>query len=314
MHTARIGAYKRIAFAVMMFCSVAVVLMALVSPLDIFRHTVFQEYIGMVAFNGAAALLAMWARARFLDKMETTLGKVVLTWVPDILQLLTFLFWLPGAITMADYLVMPWSLPLADAWLAAPEQAIGLTHPVSYAWFESMGAVPAFETIYGIIDTEVKLAGAYCIFVQRDTHRLWQYTASIGAAGVAAVAALWAIPARGPVFFYEGQYPDMPPMLGYAKVLDALRAGEMYDYESVAGLLSCPSFHTVFALMLTRVWLDAPKPIFWTAAFVNGLVVLSTIPVGSHYLVDIVGGILWTAMFAYGIDRLADRMAASDAG
>ena len=302
----RIPAYKRIALGTMTLCSVAVVLMALFSPLDVHRHEVFQKYVGLTSFIAAMAALTFWMRSRFMVHMETPIGQALLRWMPEVMLLLTFLYWLPGAITMADYLVLPWSLPLVDAWLAAPEEALGLTHPVSFAWFERNGLVGPFERIYGILENQILLLAAYYILVKRSTFRLWQYISTLAFAGVASVVPMWAFPARGPTAHYAGEYPVAPPQLDYLIVLDSLRAGEMFDYVTIAGLLSCPSFHTVFALLLIRAWADAPKPLFALAAVANSLVVVSTIPIGSHYLVDIVGGIAWTLMAVFAVDRLAD--------
>jgi len=309
----RIPPYKLIATAVMAACTVLSLVLWLTGPLDVHRHEIFQQYVGMTLLMAALAGAMTVVRDRMLDQIDMDLLKTAIRWAPEVLQLMIFLYWVPGMITIADYLVLPISLPLVDALLAAPEEAIGLTHPVSFAWFERHGLVPAFASIYALLDGQVKLVAAYYLLVKRDLFRLWQYTASVAAAGVVAVGALWALPARGPTTYYEGQYPVMPPATEYIGVLDALRAGEMLDYGSIAGLLSCPSFHTVFALLLTRAWIDAPKPVFAIAAVVNSLVVVSTIPIGSHYLVDIAGGIVWSVLFAVGIDRLARRLTPTEA-
>ncbi len=303
----RIIVYKRLAMTAMSACTLLTIVLWAVGDLPVHRHEVFRSYVGMTALMATFAGITGGLRARLGEQVELPALRVALTWAPELFQLLVFLFWIPGMITIATYLVLPYSGPLSDAWLATPELALGLPHPTTFAWFQRHGLVPWFEHIYGILDPQVRLLAAYYLLVKRDLFRLWQYTAALAVAGVASVPVLWALPAVGPTVFYDGAYPVLPPALEYIGTFEHLRQGVLASTSDVAGLLACPSFHTVFAVYLARAWFDAPKPIFAMACVVNGLVVVSTIPVGSHYLIDIVGGLVWALLFAIGVDRLAAR-------
>jgi membrane-associated phospholipid phosphatase len=94
-----------------------------------------------------------------------------------------------------------------------------------------------------------------------------------------------------------GHLPNAP----HVPALLALRSGHMLD-GLPQGLVSFPSYHAAVAILLTiafrqRAWL------FPAACVLNGLMVISTISSGGHYLVDVLAG----ASVAWISHRIAQR-------
>jgi membrane-associated phospholipid phosphatase len=94
-----------------------------------------------------------------------------------------------------------------------------------------------------------------------------------------------------------GHLPNAP----HVPALLALRSGHMLD-GLPQGLVSFPSYHAAVAILLTiafrqRAWL------FPAACVLNGLMVISTISSGGHYLVDVLAG----AGVAWISHRIAQR-------
>lgn len=284
--------YQAVGLVSMLVCSAVAFALWLTTELPIEEHSIISAYIRSVAAFGVATLLALAVRQRFSGR-ATGLWAAVVRGLPDILGLITFYFWVPGAVTLADYLVLPHSGPLVDERLARFDEWLGLSHPVSYRWFEASGWLPLFARIYASVDWQVQLMVAYYVLWRRDLFRLWQYVAVVAFAGAVSVAFLWLGPAEGPYVWYAGQYANPPPFPPYLHELRLLRQGQMAVFDVAFGFLNFPSFHTVFALLLIRGWRDA-KWLFPFFAVLNVLVVVSTIPVGWHYLLDIVGGVVWT--------------------
>ena len=63
----------------------------------------------------------------------------------------------------------------------------------------------------------------------------------------------------------------------------------MIDPTQLAGVATFPSFHTALALMTAAAWRDVPR--IRVAMFAwQGLVIISTIPIGGHFVVDLIAG------------------------
>ena len=232
-------------------------------------------------------------------------------WVNEIFQILLLLCWLPLVITVSHYLVLTFPRPLADELLAAPERWIGLPHPVVYDALAASGTVPFLDEVYYLINPQLAVVTLYQLFVHRDAGKLWQYAATLALAALPSIPVLWLLPTLGPTELYAGQYrfdPVPPPSV---EVLEGLRQGLMVDTQTVTGMLACPSFHTVFALLLMRAVSNTHATFRWPVYVLNVLIIVSTITTGGHYLIDILGGIAWTAGAALLADRIGDRLIGS---
>lgn len=77
----------------------------------------------------------------------------------------------------------------------------------------------------------------------------------------------------------------------WSDVLHSLRAGSHTPLKYV-GIITFPSFHAAMAVMGTLA-LREMRYASYVATFVNGLMLLACMPIGYHYLIDvIVGGII----------------------
>ena len=126
---------------------------------------------------------------------------------------------------------------------------------------------------------------------------------SLFVAGIITIAVSWFVPAVGHL-----------PNASHVPVLLALRAGHLLDVAP-QGLISFPSFHTTVALLLTA-GLRRERWLFPIACIVNGTMVISTISMGGHYLIDVLAGIIIAALASHLASRWlssASRSAAPEA-
>jgi membrane-associated phospholipid phosphatase len=100
-----------------------------------------------------------------------------------------------------------------------------------------------------------------------------------------------------------GHLPNAP----HVPVLLAIRHGVLLD-GMPQGLVSFPSYHTTVALLLTVAFLR-DRWLFPLACLLNGLMVVSTLSIGGHYLVDVLAGVLlaWISHLAATMHTHADR-------
>ena len=97
------------------------------------------------------------------------------------------------------------------------------------------------------------------------------------------------LPAQGTCAFYELDVPaHYRPILDH---LAAMRDGARtaITWRDAEGLVVFPSFHTVWGLLLVLAfWPD--RRLRWPIVALNAAMIVSTIPIGMHYLADVLGG------------------------
>jgi len=86
-------------------------------------------------------------------------------------------------------------------------------------------------------------------------------------------------------------------------------ANPVLQVDSIGGVVSFPSFHTIMGLIAVAMWRKYPI-VFWPALGCFGLMLVATLPFGGHYAVDLIGGgAVWAAWFA-----LSRRLEAASMG
>ena len=102
---------------------------------------------------------------------------------------------------------------------------------------------------------------------------------SLFVAGAVTIIVSWLVPAVG----HLPNAPHVPALL-------ALRAGQLLNGVP-QGLISFPSYHTTVAILLTAA-LVRERFLFPLACVLNGVMVISTLSMGGHYLVNVLAGIV----------------------
>jgi membrane-associated phospholipid phosphatase len=164
--------------------------------------------------------------------------------------------------------------PLFDGALAAADRAVGFDWN---AWTAALARHPAvwrlLDASYNAMLPELVGAVLFLGFCREARSLL----TSLIVAGLITVCISGLVPAIG----HLPNAPHVPALL-------ALRAGKMLD-GFPQGLVSFPSYHAAVAILLTIAfrrhgWL------FRAACVLNGLMVVSTLSTGGHYLVDVLAG------------------------
>jgi membrane-associated phospholipid phosphatase len=300
------GPLKRVCYATMGAVTLLDLLLWSVSPIDPFDNEIIARTSALALLLGLISAGLHLVLPRLRPHLEMPWLQRATEVFPEAFELLLFYRWVPAAITVADYLVLPGSLPFVDWWLAWPEEALGVPHWRTWPMFQAYGLLPWLERVYGSVDAQLLCMLLFFLLVKRDLHRLWEYTATVALAGSLSIVFLWALPAAGPWAWFHDRYASLPPEPGYLAELYTLRQGQLQDLEHVHGFLNFPSFHTVFALLIAWT-LRGHGPLSAVAWGLNGLVVLSTVPIGWHYLTDVAGGVLFTALCVWVVRKAQSR-------
>lgn len=207
-------------------------------------------------------------------------------------QLLVFCFF----IVLDNYLALELRRPLIDEFLAGLDHALGIDWMAYVVWLKSdrfFGKLAEYAYLSSLpqIAAAIPLLG----FTRRFS-ALDRLTLGVMIAATITVAAWIAFPNFGalPLHYAKGLPDpgfDLAMSKDYALSLLALHAGPLppIRFGEVMGLIGCPSFHTVLALLTIHALWSVPwaGPI---AAGLNALVLVAIPADGGHHFVDVAAG------------------------
>jgi len=234
---------------------------------------IFPKYFGMPLF----AVLAGWGLRR--------LGKPNFGSAMEMLGL----FYFQGL--AAFFLIAPLagvSAPLADATLARVDRALGFDW-AAYAALTRNFNLPLLVA-YRTFAWQPALVGL-AVFLFGQSDRGWRIvTAAVLALAITALVFPF-MPAQGSVIFYHADVPHAPHSSTSAAALLALKGGvRLLDNSVFTALIAFPSYHAAAALIY--VWGCWSTPLRWPVAILNLMMIASTITIGGHYFVDVLGGVV----------------------
>lgn len=257
--------------------------------------------VGLLAIPYALYLVYNWPRP---DRVIAAVGGAM-----TIIGVCSF------AATIMGLAALRLDMPLVDAALARADGAIGLTSPDLLAW---LARRPALGGALGA----VYMTAAPLIFIvipllafTRQTWRLWELSFTFATTVLLTTITAVFFPAIGAVISYKVSpeiLAQLPPGAGrlYVPTFEAFRSGafQTIDLDHLEGVVTFPSYHAIMALLVANAWRGLPGASLvkvWGA-----LVIVSAVPIGGHYVIDLVaGGALW-GVFAVIAVRLRGPMAA----
>jgi membrane-associated phospholipid phosphatase len=196
-----------------------------------------------------------------------------------------------------SYLITSADLPLQDVLLARVDRDLGLNWPY---FLETANSSPFFAEmlvrVYQTIGPVTELAIVW-LALNRRGERLAEFIAILSLSTVGLCLGMWLVPAAGAFAYYGpapqlfGNFSALGEMWSFFHAFTMLRDGSLsvIDLSALQGVVSFPSFHTVlgvmtiYALRDTR-WLMIP------VLLLNGVMIVSTLPVGGHHLADVLAG------------------------
>ncbi len=207
-----------------------------------------------------------------------------------------------SVLSPASYVAAGFNAPVVDGLLSRMDQAIGFDW-VSLQRFtdESPWVARIFTWIYGYSVLQVG-ASIVVLTVLRQRDRLNTFVTGLLLATIATILLSAILPAAGAYRTYGvsfnplGQISLYTDPAHYLPDFDAVRAGTLRSLDIPRlGIIQFPSYHTVQTVM--AAW--ATWHMRWVGPFnvlLTGAVLVTTLPIGGHHLMDIAGGALVSAL------------------
>jgi len=194
-------------------------------------------------------------------------------------------------------------MPLQDDLLAAIDKALGINTAEIVLWFSRLPDVAELLRIFYLSTVPAVFFCAIFFSLKRDGRKVWELT--LGYSGglflCSAISSL--VPAKA-IFFHAGftsqEVAGLPAGAGlyHMGAFSYFRDGSnlVVDIDRFDGVVTFPSFHTMMALVVAFAFRDYSRTsvvaYLWAL-----LVIVSTIPIGGHYVVDLIAGTgLWAVI------------------
>lgn len=198
---------------------------------------------------------------------------------------------LAKATAVFSYLAISANFPLVDPALARFDEFLGFSWADYYRWSAAHDTFHrALVVAYGSMAKQSWLVVIY-LCVTRRTARVREFLELAAALFAISILLSIFVPAAGaPKFFAATVNSDVS---GWSH-FEMLRSGAMtlIDLNSMQGIVSIPSVHTVMALLLC--WAVRKTPLAYVIFPLNIAMLLSTPVVGGHYVTDVLAGALLT--------------------
>lgn len=191
--------------------------------------------------------------------------------------------------------------PLADPLLARADALIGF----------DVSKVTEFVSTQPVLSALLHFAynssGALCVaavcwnLLGKDRRLLWQTVATIVLAMQITALVSVLCPAQGATVWLgleslQGRGLPIGAGTYFAAEFAHFYSGNdlLVTRENLNGIVCFPSFHTVMALTIVQGF--RTSPLKWAAVLWGALTIVSAVPMGGHYVIDLAGGVLvWIA-------------------
>jgi len=206
----------------------------------------------------------------------------------------------PGVTCMLASLKVPYR----DAQLLAADRALGFDWQAIVLWFGAHPQLSEFVAhCYSSILWQPVVLLPLLAFA--DPEKLRRILAASAWALLFTIAVFALVPAKTG-YVYLGYEPgDFPHLLtntswGVYEVLEAIRGGDRKMI--LEGLVTFPSYHAVAAVLFAYGWMSIPV-LRWPFAVLNAIMLIACVPSGSHYVVDVIAGVVIACVTVRAADR-----------
>lgn len=261
--------------------------------------TVVAIGVGSGAFGiSAGALVPIFAAILVLHGCGYGLLRLRVPAFPDFLQVAALFFFLAALAALCSAVLAGTALPYADARLAAADALLGFHWPVMAVFLHrhalcQSGLVRAY---FSLNWQPLLLILLLCMF--RSRRAAHAFVAAQAVALVITLAIFPFVPAIAAYRHFHLAADTMPlasgsPAWWFQSTIEGIRSGAIttLDERALGSFVTMPSFHAASAVILARQFWTF-RLLRWPAAALNLAMLVAAIPIGGHYLVDVLAGVL----------------------
>ena len=229
----------------------------------------------------------------------------------------TELLWRSGFVVVACCIVgLPFTyLATAAAWPLRDGVLVALDSQLGFNWLEMLVSLNEHSVLAALLVKAYQSTGfafigsVLWLSIAGRGERLAELLAILCMSLLGLCVGMLIAPAAGAFAYYQPS-PAFFSHFGsdlwpFFRTFSALRNGQLavIDFAAADGIVSFPSFHTVLGMITTYAVRDA-RWLLASVAVLSATMIVSTLPVGGHHLVDVLAGAV-IAVAAILIARIA---------
>jgi membrane-associated phospholipid phosphatase len=196
------------------------------------------------------------------------------------------------------YAVASTGRPLADHLLLRLDATMGLSAPNLVRWIDARPVLAELFLVAYFSLIPQTIAVIVVLGFANRAKNLDRFLVRFMLSSLIAVVGFYFWPALGACG--DGRLPVPERYAPTIEHIEALRSGAMtaITWRGAQGLITVPSFHTIWAVLLASAF--AGSRLFWPLVLLNALVVASTVTTGMHYFIDVLAGLVISAIVIVG--------------
>lgn len=186
--------------------------------------------------------------------------------------------------------------PMADSWLRSADAMMGLSAQALVAWLAGLGiSLEPLHQIYESSFFQIAASVLLLPFLGRALEA-WRLCFLFLVTLLSCALIAFAVPAYGSfTYAAPATIKALPPGSGtfWWAAIDRCRSADVavVGLHDLSAVVSFPSFHMIMALIATQAWWWN-RPARLPVLALNLAVMFTTLPMGGHYFVDLIGGAL----------------------
>ena len=148
------------------------------------------------------------------------------------------------------------------------------------------------------------------LFLVGQSQRFWQALTATAIALAICISVFPFSPAVGGYVHFEIPRMSVPDVWvasawHYPEVLRSLKDGSLdtLGYKALEGIVAMPSFHAAASIILA--WTFWTTLLRWPLVALNAVMLVSSVPIGGHYIVDVVAGTAVAVLALWLASRIA---------
>lgn len=206
--------------------------------------------------------------------------------------------------TIVSYVALRLGFPYQDEWLARADLWLGFDWEAFVRWFDTMPASAIMKYAYASLHPQLIALLFVLSFLDRAEAMRKFMGAFFLSLSIALLVSVF-VPARAYYAYlqiHDGQFAHYltPSYVDYMAMLRSELAAKAFK---LTGVVTFPSFHASAAILFMWGFWNVPYARSFALAL-NVIMLVSTIVVGGHYFVDIIGGVLAALLSIYAVEKI----------